>query len=1169
MSTVEKLEQHEHVRRRPDMYFGDKNVDNESVVLGLSCSGKIVSERAGPYYPGILSLLSEPLVNAFDAAAKDATYKGKKFTFVPEVRVVCAQNGWVEVTNVGLGMPVRQKKQKDPVPQMCFGSFFSGSNFNDSEERFGGGRNGVGAAVVNVMSKEFEVDVYHPRSRTTYTQKWIGGQGSLASRQQPPVVQKHANAPADTPGHVTVRFRLDLDYFYGEGKSPPGLDLKHLEALRFRTACASHATGIRATFNGSPLSDNLAQVLAPPETTEIYTYSTSGKPGMSVSWWLGGGERVSLVNGVDCPEGTHTSHAEGALWQAIRDHPKFQSSTSNAGRTSALSRIGMLVSASISRPQFASNSKRRLVTPARNLGFKWTLPSSRKKELHESELMTQILNDRMDAVSAAEARKRAARRRESKRNGGRKVLIGVADKLVDARNAGKKKNSAFLMVTEGDSAASLVHAGRPSLPSGIGSDNCGSFVLRGKLLNVRNSSRQKAALNKEISGLVRALGLCPDRTYTSKKEVLQDLRYHAGVVVLSDQDTDGSHIAGLVCNALEVLFPSVCALLPNFVRRFVTPVVIATPPKSLPKKKSRGKKPEAPVPFFSLQDYHEWKRKRGPKASDSWTVDYYKGLATSSDAQARQYFAAFRAHILELGFAEGALEFAFGKNKMADRKRWLMRSYDPKRAIAYEPSGPTRVSLREFVETDVAHFWQEDNRRSLPHLVDGLKVSQRKAVHALLTEYANKHKLITIERMANRIADVTNYHHGGKSMEETITRMAQDWVGAPFQNLPLLQRAAQFGTRWTPASVHGASRYLRSLPHPLLPRVFPPADLSLLPRTVVDGARCEPEYFVPVIPLVLVNGVSGIGTGFSTSFPPHDPVEIVEAIAGAIHASGEDETLLHAALSRVRLTPSVHGFTGPVSPSPRGGGFLFEGVVEMHGKRIVVTELPLIPLNTFLESCVRRHEKGRPGWESLSNVDNQSGVHKIRVVLDFEEPISDCHRDDLPGFLGLRNLAAGSLSNMHCWSTQGELLKLSHIGEVFAAHGLERVKLYHERRERLVADMEARKDLLRQRVEFARHVVEGRLSFSPPKTKAEIEAYLDPRAEFSRIEGSFNHLTGLPLSSLTKESMSANEKKYEGLVREIEQVRSTSAMQMWSQELQALLEALTTYRTELDVARTR
>lgn len=141
-----------------------------------------------------------------------------------------------------------------------------------------------------------------------------------------------------------------------------------------------------------------------------------------------------------------------------------------------------------------------------------------------------------------------------------------------------------------------------------------------------------------------------------------------------------------------------------------------------------------------------------------------------------------------------------------------------------------------------------------------------------------------VAQLAGSIAEHTAYHHGEVSLMSTIINLAQNYVGS--NNINLLQPIGQFGTRLMGGKDSASPRYIFTMLSPLARAIFHPHDDALLKYLKEDNQKIEPEWYMPVIPMVLVNGSEGIGTGWSTKIPNYNPREIIENLKRMIR--GED-----------------------------------------------------------------------------------------------------------------------------------------------------------------------------------------------------------------------------------------------------------------------------------------
>jgi DNA topoisomerase-2 len=446
----------------------------------------------------------------------------------------------------------------------------------------------------------------------------------------------------------------------------------------------------------------------------------------------------------------------------------------------------LLVSCLVPNPSFDSQTKDVLLTPLRGEGRRVALApgastsAAALREAVDAPALPAKLLDRIARTSgiceavADVLRVRQAREDRKKLNAalgkgartGRRQHLNI-DKLDDANLAGTNKSSeCTLILTEGDSAKALALSGLAV----VGRERYGVFPLRGKLLNVRDATVTAVQRNKELTEVAEILGLRFGVDY-STAAARASLRY-GRVMLMADQDHDGSHIKGLFLNIIDCFWPSL--LQSNaFMQEFITPIVKATPvgggaggardggfvartgdtaaavaaaaAAEKPAGKGKGKVASAGVgaggvlSFYSLPDYNKWKGSLTEEQLRRWRVKYYKGLGTSTAAEGREYFSRLGAHVISFAHdgdaSAAALDLAFNKAKADDRKAWLLTEGLDEAGTELVPAVANGVmGITEFVNRELVHFSRADTVRSIPSLVDGLKPGQARLREALFCE---------------------------------------------------------------------------------------------------------------------------------------------------------------------------------------------------------------------------------------------------------------------------------------------------------------------------------------------------------------------------------------------------------------------------------------------------
>ena len=682
--------------------------------------------------------------------------------------------------------------------------------------------------------------------------------------------------------------------------------------------------------------------------------------------------------------------------------------------------------------------------------------------------------------------------------GARKSKITGIPKLDDANKAGTAQSKkCTLIVTEGDSAKTLAVAGL----SVVGRDHYGVFPLRGKCKNVRDASVAQLSSNQEFSDLKKILGLQQGKEYTDVSE----LRY-GRLMIMTDADNDGSHIKGLIINMIHAFWPSLLDL--GFVVSMVTPIIKAT-------KGSQSKS------FYTDSAFRAWYGDGKP----GWRIKYYKGLGTSTSAEAREYFKMIETLTVKFDvdvMTDESVVLAFDKKKADARKTWLLESTAKEANQLEVPYGNIKqLDISEFIHKDLVNFSLADLKRSIAHVADGLKPSQRKVMYSCFQK--NLKDEMKVAQLAAYVAEKSAYHHGEVSLAETIVKLANDYTGS--NNINLLEPCGQFGTRLMGGKDASQTRYIFTKLTKEARTIFDPKDDDILTYLDDDGRSIEPEYYMPTLPMILVNGSEGIGTGFSCYVPPFNPEDIKQNILNYTRGQG-----------LTKMKPWFRGFKGTITEQD-DDSWMAQGVWTSIGKTIKVSELPpgrwTQDYKEHLDTLVEK--------KIIGSFTNNSTTESVDFV------IQDYNGKDLVKDLKLEKTIR--CSNMHLFHPTKGICKYESAEDILKDFITLRVEHYVKRKARLLEITKRKAELCSRRAQFVKRVIDGDIVVFKRK-KQDLEEQLSTM--FPKVDDSFDYLLHTRTVDYTEERVAALFKEWEDLNEEVKTLQATGYLDMWKTDIKKL-----------------
>ena len=1070
---VQKVSHLKHILIRPDSYVGPTSKTSE---LCWIVDGDEFAQESLIYSPALLKIFDELLVNSID---RNTLYP----TDVTYIKVtVDKETGLITVENNGPlgGIQVSLHEEENVYnPELTFGHLLTSTNYNDQKKNIVGGRNGYGAKLTNIYSSLFVVTIHDHVNGLKYVQQFE----SNMSKVNKPKISKYSGKVSK----VNISFVPDWKRF-----GMDRLDEDFFKIVEKRVFDANYCTHAKCSvyFQGEKLKK-----CSNEEYVKMYLDENTKVCSASSDRWCvsvapsDGFQQVSFVNGVCTTKGgTHVDYVSKMISDGIIEElaKKIKLKPQQVKNT-----FFVFVKCMLENPNFSSQVKSECTLKCQNFGSRFEPPKSFIKGVLKTGIQNEVLS-----LSKFREMKEL-----KKSDGGKKNRITGIPKLDDANRAGTKDSAkCTIILTEGDSAKTLAVAGT----SVVGRDYFGVYPLRGKCKNVRDASVKQLTVNQEFSDIKKILGLQQGKVYTSVSE----LRY-GRLMIMADQDHDGSHIKGLVLNMIHVFWPSLIEL--GFVVSMVTPIL----------KLSKGSKV---LSFYTETAFKTWTEQN---SSSGWKLKYYKGLGTSTTSEAKEYFKQIQKLTVKFTSDEEtdeAMLLAFDKKKTDARKEWLLESSANPAGLEVNYGSIQTLTVNDFVHKDMVHFSLADLQRSIAHTVDGFKPSQRKVMYAVMSKKWSKNPRVA--QLASFTQEATCYHHGETSLTGVITNLAQDFVGS--NNMNFLFPDGQFGTRLQGGKDAAASRYIHTCPTESAMNMFVKEDNEILTYLEEDETTIEPEYYIPVLPNVLINGTEGIGTGFSCYVPPFNPVDIKNNI----------ERLLKNQ-NMITMKPWFRGFKGVVEQGDDEQTWTMDGVWKMRGDScVVITELPAgrwtQDYKEYLDTLVEK--------KTISGFLNNSTIEDVNFeVYDYKG--TNLVKD-------LKLCKTIHASNMHLFHPSEGIKKYNYPEEILVDFMGFRLEAYQKRKKNILKKFKKEQLDLQNKCRFIEHVVNDKIIIFKQK-KSSIEQVLE-RMKFNKCDNSYDYLLRIPTYQYTEEEIEKINKKLNQLLENIQVVRETTTIDMWKSDLKKI-----------------
>jgi DNA gyrase/topoisomerase IV subunit A len=439
-----------------------------------------------------------------------------------------------------------------------------------------------------------------------------------------------------------------------------------------------------------------------------------------------------------------------------------------------------------------------------------------------------------------------------------------------------------------------------------------------------------------------------------------------------------------------------------------------------------------------------------------------------------------------------------------------------------------RIKISEFFHTDYVDYSSYDNLRKIASLVDGQKNGARKVLHTIL-EKGIKEK-IKVSQLSSKVAEFAEYLHG--NLDGVIVNLAQDFSGT--NNIPLLQKKGNFGTRFSPDA--SASRYIHTYGTSEFFKLFSKEDTPVLKHQFFEGNQIEPMFYVPALPILLINGSEGLSTGFAQKILPRSPKKITQYIKDVIKGN------LRPSKSN-SLEPHYNGFNGTIEQGENHSQWLIKGIVNRVGvNKVQITEVPV-------------------GYDLRTYINVLDDLEERKVIQSY----ADKSEDD--NFLFNLTIPSKSLKS---WDDETLLTKLKLVKKVTENYTVldenNKIKVYNSAKEIMDHYIRVKLHYINNRkihlvnklnddirLDFSRYmfikmIVDDELVIAK-RTKSDIVKDLDLVDAIIHRDGSYDYLLNMNIISLTSERLDKLKADIKLKKSELELLSSKTIEQIWGEEL--------------------
>jgi DNA topoisomerase-2 len=1103
-----KLDHIDQIIKCPESYIGKTKLYKSPKWVMSSEGIQYLSEAE--ISDGFLRVVNEePLNNCTDNKERDSSMTYIKYEYLDK-------SGYHIIENDGVGIPIAWHKTENMhLIQLIFGNMFVSENYN-AKKKSGVGQNGEGVKFLVIMCEEFTVTVVDIKSQQKYQQTWYN---NMKICGQPEIIPFTC-----TKGMVQLKFKPSYDFF--KIKDYMKTDLIRVTMRRMYDIAATNPT-IKCFFNGKPIKLKSFQ-----EYAEMYADYISKKTELDKkrlfcyckcnekcefaliytpdSLDIDDGQKImTFVNGAFVPRGgQHVKVLTKHLTELINKILNFKASLkTKITKESIFKRLLLVANFNVDGPKFDSKSKLEFIECKDDLDEICKFKPSFNAKLKDTFII-DYLSSAMEEKDISKSKTLLAK---SKNEDHKRI------KIKDAHYAGKKTNYIRrCWFCEGDSGGEGVYSGINSLENGR--EYNGVVIFSGKNPNVSKMSYTDIANHHVYSKIIITLGLKPGEVYTSTKK----LRYDQ-IVCLFDKDDDGYHILGQVFALFAKFWPSLLKL-KDFTCGFWTPLI------SL-----KWEKDGSFYKLFGSEDeYNEWFEKNSiPRGVNS--AEYYKGIGSHSSEEITFHFSNLEENLIYFYYhSEKCLEYilaAFDHEDKSYREK-LIREFEPEKAKKY--ANMRKISFEKFIKYQLTQYYITTLTRSIPHLMDGNKEVERKILFTAFKTLKTKTKS---ESFIGLVLSNAMYVHGPSPLYMAMVQMAQNIIWR--NNINILLPEGQYGIRETGGSRPANQRYTCINLNPISPYIYLKEDMYIIGQKCEEGHLVEPNYYIPIIPMILVNGGNGIATAWSTVVPMFNPDDIIDNLLRFL--DGEDY---------VDMLPWSIGFKGTVVQKDQY--YISKGIYECKGNEIHITELPM----GVWSSNYMIHLKKLMETSKIEEVKEYHTEHEVYFILYLtDEQMVQFNDLDLEKQIQMLKLENSfKFSNMNLL-VKNEIIpkKFDNVKDIFLEFANERLSFFTLLKNYYIEDKIKDISIIENRIKYV-NLVQKRILEIEDKSDEDI-LQLMIKHQFSIFDSTpsklsnYDYLIHMPHYNMSKSKLLSLEQDLSKQKQKLEELKKMNENVMYKERL--------------------